>query len=576
MNLHLILLFFLSNLNNNFANASLLNQANRSFNERITRFDSTITVHEDASLTVKEVISVVSAGKQIRRGIVRIFPTRYKDNKTVQFKVAKILRDGQPAKYDISHKRDFTYVYIREKNKLLTPGKYTFEITYKTNRQLGFFENYDELAWNVTGAFTLPIDKVVAKIILPREIPRDKIQLVAYTGYSGERGKDYKAQILGNGNCQFETTRPFKSGENITIVAIWPKGYIQPPTTQQNIKYAILAHLNLFMAIIGLLILFIFFITVKLIHWKKDSSVIIPRFKTPTGIFPGKIRFLISKTTYDKTAFAADIVNMAVLGLLKIEPIEKRWRKKYYRLIKDNPKTIPQEYKKAYTALFSTDNTVILKYKNMTTIKNAWLKMDGEAKDKSEQYINPQKCWVYIGTILGIILLLLTLALSLYIEGRINSSTTFQLLALVLLPHFIFGKFLKIYTPEGKTVIDDIQGFKMFLNATETDRLSMTSAPERTPQQYERFLPYAIALGVEKNWTKQFAPIFAKLLSEGKMPHPIWYLGNGFHSSGLSSSLGSSLSSSLISSTHAPGTTSSFGGGGSSGSGGGGGGGGGC
>jgi len=68
--------------------------------ERILNFKSFIKVHPDASMTVTEDISVQAFGQEIKRGIIRDFPTTYRDRLgntvTVGFKVEEVLRDGRP------------------------------------------------------------------------------------------------------------------------------------------------------------------------------------------------------------------------------------------------------------------------------------------------------------------------------------------------------------------------------------------------------------------------------------------------------------------------------------------------
>src|SRR5512139_3188292 len=72
--------------------------------ERILNFKSFIQVHPDASMTVTEDITVQAAGQEIKRGIIRDFPTTYKDRLgstvTVGFKVEEVLRDGRPEPYN--------------------------------------------------------------------------------------------------------------------------------------------------------------------------------------------------------------------------------------------------------------------------------------------------------------------------------------------------------------------------------------------------------------------------------------------------------------------------------------------
>jgi hypothetical protein len=68
---------------------------------------------------------------------------------------------------------------------------------------------------------------------------------------------------------------------------------------------------------------------------------------------------------------------------------------------------------------------------------------------------------------------------------------------------------LKIHMQEGQRILDQIEGFKMYLGVAEKDRLNLENPPERTPELFEKFLPYAFALGVEQKWSEQFASVLA-------------------------------------------------------------------
>ena len=122
--------------------------------------------------------------------------------------------------------------------------------------------------------------------------------------------------------------------------------------------------------------------------------------------------------------------------------------------------------------------------------------------------------------------------------------------------------------------MDEIEGLKMYLSVAEKERLNLLNPPERTPELFEKFLPYAIALGVENKWGDQFTSVFSGLDQDSGQYHPTWYHGHHmshFAVSNFTSSLGSSLSSSISSAASPPGSSSSSGGGGFSGGGGGGG-----
>ena len=146
----------------------------------------------------------------------------------------------------------------------------------------------------------------------------------------------------------------------------------------------------------------------------------------------------------------------------------------------------------------------------------------------------------------------------------------------------IFHHLLKAPTLAGRALMDRVEGFKMFLTAVDADRLQTIARPDKTPQLFERFLPYAFALGVEHAWAQQFSQVLAQAASAGGSGgtgySPSWYSGAAmasFSATAFTSSFSSSFSSAISSSSAAPGSSSGSGGGGSSGGGGGGGGGGG-
>ncbi|MFZ4682406.1 MAG: DUF2207 family protein, partial [Terrimicrobiaceae bacterium] len=137
----------------------------------------------------------------------------------------------------------------------------------------------------------------------------------------------------------------------------------------------------------------------------------------------------------------------------------------------------------------------------------------------------------------------------------------------------VFHHLLKRPTAEGRAALDQIEGFRRYLSVAEEDRLNLENPPERTPQLFEKFLPYALALGVQQRWAEQFSGVLGAAQYQ-----PEWYSGGSmrnFQAAGFAAGLASSLVSSVSASSSAPGSSSGSGGGGSSGGGGGGGGGGG-
>ncbi len=148
----------------------------------------------------------------------------------------------------------------------------------------------------------------------------------------------------------------------------------------------------------------------------------------------------------------------------------------------------------------------------------------------------------------------------------------------VFLLHAIFWHVMQAYTANGRKLLDEIEGFRCYLSVAEVDRLQSSAPPEKTPQLFEAFLPYALALDVEQQWSQRFADVLAHASVDGHSYHPSWYSGMAWSSlgaAGFASNFGGAFTSAISSSSAAPGSSSGSGGGGSSGGGGGGGGGGG-
>jgi len=135
--------------------------------ERILRFKSHIRIQTDGSMTVTETITVYAAGQQIKRGIYRDFPTKYKDRfgNTVRvgFEVMSVFRKGRPEAFHLKKTANGIRVYMGKKNKMVRTGVHAYTLTYRTDRQLGYFDEFDELYWNVTGnGWSFSIEKVQA------------------------------------------------------------------------------------------------------------------------------------------------------------------------------------------------------------------------------------------------------------------------------------------------------------------------------------------------------------------------------------------------------------------------------
>lgn len=541
--------------------------------ERILSYDSNIVIESSGSLLVTEVIQVRAEGNQIKRGIYRSFPTNYKDKMgtrfNVDFEVVTIFKDSSPEPYFTEKKGNGVVVYIGDKDRFLTPGLYVYTITYRTTRQIGFFKEYDELYFNAIGGdWTFAIEKATVTVTLPDGA--FVVQSAVFSGPQGNTTCDCSIEERAN-LVRIETTRALQPYEQLTFAIAWPKGSVKEPTKIERAVSFFKSNFHVLFALLGLgLVSFLYYKAWKKVGVDPPKGTIIPLFDPPTDFSPADTSFL-NQMMLSQRAISAAIVNMAVKGHLKI--INSKNKYSLERLNTDTTLLTAEESAIA-TALFSKGSKVDLDNKNHAVFTSARTKANAILNKKMQpKYFSLNYKHLAKGLIASVFLVILTFMLS------PAPTVPFILIVLLIGLVILFTYLIKAPTVEGRALMDDIEGFKMYLSVAEQQQLNAAHEPDLTVERFEALLPYAIALGVENKWGAKFENALAKSTQEtSKGYSPTWYAGAGamaFSPQKFSSDMGKSFNSAISSASTPPGSSSGSGGGGSSGGGGGGGGGGG-
>jgi len=558
--------------------------------ERILSFHSDILVLRDGWIDVTETIKVRAEGNRIRRGIYRDFPTEYYDKLgnryEVDFEPLVVLRNNESEDF---HSQDIRFgrrTYFGSSSRFVPTGEHTYTFRYKASRMLGFFEDHDELYWNVTGFdWAFPIDSASATVVLEFDAPRDDIVAEAYTGRMGAEERDYTSNIDIDGHVHFRANEPLSAVNGLTIVVGWPKGFIEEPTRMRRIGWLLKDNINLLVAIAGLIALLIYYVPVWR-HFGKDpdDGVIVTRYEPPEPFSPASLRY-IRQMYYDGKVMTAAVVNLAVKGYLRINAAEQDSgflgigkMPSEHSLTKiqprdDAPPMAPGE-RELYEGLFRDGTTVVLENENHELLGSAKSAHRKSLKDdyknryfQTNGALNIPAIFIVIGTTVVAI--------------KSGAGPTVSVIATVIamfVTMAFFAIILKRPTIRGRQLLDEMLGFKDYLEIAERDEMNLRNPPEKTPQLFESYLPYALALGVDQQWAERFASVFASIYkSEDVRYQPSWYSGtwNTADLSASASQLSGSLNNAISSSVTPPGSSSGGGGGGSSGGGGGGGGGGG-
>lgn len=542
--------------------------------ERILSYDIDAEIEKNGTLLVREQISVVAEGNAIKRGIYRTFPTKYKDRLgnrfKVDFEVTEVLKNGAPEPWFTEDQSNGVVVYIGDSNIDLTPGTYNYTLSFKTTRQIGFFDDYDELYYNAIGGdWAFPIETASVTIRAPEGA--GIVQKAAYSGYAGSTGCD--CELTSERNVvRLTTTRQLEPQEQLTIAAAWERGFVVRPSGFSKLLMFLKDNLHILFALAGLAgAIMIYFRKWKSAGKDPAKGTIIPLFDPPEGFSPAATGYLSNMGMKEEVVTAA-LVNMAVSGYLKII----RTRKKYsLELVPGADAMLTPEEKALASALFAGNQEIVLDNENHMVFQKARSEAEKILKEKMiPEYFNLNAKYLLPGVLFSIALVLLTFVIS------PTPAVPIILIILLVGLGILFAWLMKAPTPHGRALMDEAEGFRMYLSVAEKERLNLVHEPELTVERFEKLLPFAIALGVENQWGKKFENALSRSMQDTKTYNPSWYTGTGFGAAAFSpsnftSTMGKSFSSAISSASTAPGSSSGSGGGGSSGGGGGGGGGGG-
>ncbi|KAA3651227.1 MAG: DUF2207 domain-containing protein [Proteobacteria bacterium] len=547
--------------------------------EKILHFDSDIHLTTDGKMIVVETIDVWAEGLAIKRGIYRDFPTRYRNQLALErrtdFEVVSVLLDGEPTAMMRQALANGWRVYMGDKNHYLSHGQHRFQFTYRTNHQLQFFDDHDELYWNVTGnGWVFAINKVTARVHLPDGAGKAIKDIQAWTGYQGQQGDNF--EIIPGGDEQqkveFATTQTLAEHQGLTIGLSFKKGVFQEPGLQfgRFIQHNIL-WLSTLMSIFGLL----FFMVLAWYRHGRDpkKGIIIARFKPPKGISPAAINYLDNQKITNTTLTAA-ILSLAVKGALRIKQ-----KSQHYRLFKQKPnQSLSKGEKQLFKNLFTdkNDELIINKQPNGKLAKGKKqlaLRLKTEYKDacfkNNRRYIiwgwllSIVCCalfytlfygfgfnwgellagfltfvfifiiaiiflmtWPVIVGFLFILILVGSITEIMNLFAAVQVGIYFTLVMIGL--NILFTRLMQAPTIYGRQIKDQIAGLKLYISMAEEQRLNLMNPPEKNLAHYEALLPYAVALGLENRWAEKFSTVFSAEQETDKTTTDLpfsWYQG---------------------------------------------------
>ncbi|HXJ18175.1 MAG TPA: DUF2207 domain-containing protein [Candidatus Polarisedimenticolia bacterium] len=547
----------------------------------IRHFDEQVQIQPDGTIEVTEIIEAQFIGTNWH-GIYRIIPVEYTTPQGLNYTLfldplSVTDDDGHPLKYERSRKGRYTKfkIFIPNANN----STRTIIFRYRVLDALRFFDDHDELYWNVTGDdWDVPIQSASAHIELPPGVTG--LHALAYTGAFGSRAQDAQVDVKDN-IVEIRTTRPLGFHEGLTAVAGWDKGFVRAPGPVAKAWLMLRSNWPFFLPIA-------IFLGMFQLWWTRgrdpERDAITVQYEPPDKLTPAECGTLVDNEAGMRD-ITATLVDLAVKGYLTIEQKENsgllafvHHRDYVFHLQKPAAQWTdarPHE-QQMLAALFGGGADLNVKlselqnhfYTHLPAIRDAIfdaLVADGYYLHRPDKV---RQGYLGAGMIIGF--LLWAGAGSLANATGIVPFTWFITGLVTGAIICGFGWFMPARTITGAKTFAKILGFEDFLGRVESDRIERL---ERTPELFEKYLPYAMALHVEKKWVQAFAGI--------TMQPPAWYqgsYGSGFMPYVLVNDLNmmsAQAGSVMASSPRGSSGGSGFGGGGGSGGGFGGGGGGG-
>ncbi len=498
---------------------------------RIPEFRSEIELLQSGEIGVVETLAVnfLTPHHGIERDLLVSSRAPTGENLTVGVKLAGVEVDGAPAPYTTRRAGRDLVIRIGDPDRTIT-GLHTYTIRYTVDHALVFRQAYVDLFWNVTGYWEVPIDHTTALVRLPQGVDTSQVTTGSYVGYAQSTTRGQPARLDPDGRFRFEAG-PLSPAENLTLNLAVPRAGlgIAPPTAWERTLrflganvYAVLPLLTL----VGMIVL-----------WAKvgkdpTKGTIAPRFDPPTGMDAGEAGVLIDDRV-DLRDLSAMVIDLAVKGYLKIQEVREEELGVAAKVKDLLRRSAPADYEfvkgKAQDEGLSAAERSLLEAifdaahpekRTLSSLENEFYKSLPAIKSslyasliKKRYYPhNPERtrrsyagfagAIVALGIGIGVVFHSLYLAAAIVVSGLIVLG---------------FSPIMPRKTKKGVEALRDLLGLAEYIGRAEVKKMEFHDAPEKSPQLFEKLLPYAIALNLTGVWTKQF---------EGLLEEPpAWYVG---------------------------------------------------
>lgn len=519
---------------------------------RILFLDTAAVLAHNRQLSVQEDITIFNDGRY-DQGFVRDFDLVSGQNgrRVAKLVVNEVLLDGQAAAWRlerISGGQRLTLGGLPQGNSILT-------ISYSIDRRVTMAEDIEQLRWLMPGfPFAEGVDQTRFSLELPAELSRNRL-VAAFTNLEGEIGNDVFYYPDRYGKLVFVSTTHLRPGEHLVSSVAWPRELLAPISWQQNLIWLVRDNASAAAAIIILILLILYYVPVWSRLGRRPLGKTEPVSTPPGDLSPAALRYL-RRRGYDNRAFTAAVLSLAVKGCLMIVEEEGK-----YALVSSGvrPESLPADEEALLDSLFA-NRTAVFPGKQLDVVNAARRvhrhqlsqQIKGIMLKTNRRWVIPAVVLSVLGvTLCGLLLpvsvvsivglagfvlwmglvalvavrtadhipglvddrgagaVMLALGAELiivffisylwgeWVYARFDGLTICSALGVILINAF-FSRFMSAPTAQGRTVLEQANGFRTWLIKSGADVFPGGLS------RFEQDLPYTVALDVSNRWGRRF------------------------------------------------------------------------
>jgi len=488
----------------------------------IDSFVTSIVINGNGSLIVREDITFNFRGAH--QGIFRRIPAHYtRDGLEYPLTLSGI------GVYDEASRllrSEVSYPNHSVAIKAWVPGavdtKKTVSVVYHVRHGVLAYEDHDELYWNATGTdWNAPIGNAEVYVTLPAGIGDGDVRTSGFTGPLGANGRDYAVDRV-EGYWRFKTTRALRPREGVTVLVGWPSGHVRHPSELRRAGWVLADHWPLGLPLVAL-------VWGGFVWWAfgRDPGgrrSVKPEYEPPADLIPAEAGALMDERAHPRDVIAT-VVDLAVRGYLSIEPITTAFGAQdfmFKRLKEVAGDPDLEEFELFVLAkVFGEDWGINMRL--LSEVKHDYDSVFPPIRDRLYRLMvedglvpaspgSVRTGWMFAGAATAVAGFMLPS----YGPSWLGFYDTWLRIGGVLSGLVFVGWswVMPHKTRLGVQQAAHVRGFQEFLERAEKDRLQRMPA-----DTFDRWLPWAIALGVTERWIFNFQGL--------RVSRPFWYMSRG-------------------------------------------------